>query len=846
MAVQGPEVGGLVAHNADDGTDPLIALQALPAAIRELPQWLLWRYEKDPKRDKPLKVPYYANGHRRGGKRDAPLRQGSPEDRAALVSFDIALRCLRSNASRYSGMGFAFLPGDGLIGIDVDGAIDAETGEVSELCSQVIERCASYTERSPSGKGVHIIVRGETATFKDNGIGLEVFAGRQYFTCTGTHWSGSPATVERIADDALAWLRKTVDDAKARARAKARDQAAQPPAPAPAPATATPPPPAATGPADDFRRVNDAGIRALHAWVPQLFPYAISHTFVSGQGYRVRSKDLGRELQEDISITPDGIVDFGVADMGDARDGRRTPIDLVMEWQRVGSKEALHWLAHRVGVQLSKSKLRLVPAAQPPDGDEPPPSPHPEETGAAGGGGGRRNARPKGEGGDGLERLREHYALIYGTDTVWDGETRRVMKVANLRLIFGNDDVKAWLRDSERRRVVLPEHLVFEPGKEVPEDHINLFDGFAMEPVACTQQDVAPMLELLWHLCSMSASTKAGIRAVFDQVLRWIALPLQRPGAKVRFALLFHGPQGTGKNLFFDGVRSIYGKYGRMVGQTELEDKFNDWLSAKLMIIGNEVVTRQELYHHKNKLKWLITEDEIPIRGMQQSVRWESNHANVVFLSNEQQPLALEKDDRRYLVIYTPAAREDDLYRRVAVWLDGGGAAKFLHYLLNLDLGDFDEHSKPLMTEAKESLIELGLKPAERFMNEWLHGLLPLAVNVCSAEQLYRVFRRWCDQTGERFPPPQAVFTKQCERHVLETVERNEEGARLDPRLRYKVVALKDDQGTRKAVRCWLPRGTGPLPGISEGEWAWSAVEAFELAVSRYGRSHVSAEEPPP
>ena len=68
---------------------------------------------------------------------------------------------------------------------------------------------------------------------------------------------------------------------------------------------------------------------------------------------------LNRQLQEDLSVMPEGIVDFGVADMGDAKQGRRTPIDLVMEWLPTAKpKDALHWLAQRIGVQLSEPPKR--------------------------------------------------------------------------------------------------------------------------------------------------------------------------------------------------------------------------------------------------------------------------------------------------------------------------------------------------------------------------------------------------------------------------------------------------------------------------------------------------------
>jgi len=86
-------------------------LDNVPTALRERAQWLLWRFEEKPGDKKPRKVPYYASGHRRTGK------QGDDRDRAQLVSFDQVRAELV--VGDWSGVGFAFLPGDGLIGIDL-------------------------------------------------------------------------------------------------------------------------------------------------------------------------------------------------------------------------------------------------------------------------------------------------------------------------------------------------------------------------------------------------------------------------------------------------------------------------------------------------------------------------------------------------------------------------------------------------------------------------------------------------------------------------------------------------------------------------------------------------------
>jgi hypothetical protein len=805
----------------------------MPAAMRERQQWLMWKLENVPGRNGLQKVPYYLNGQKRFGD------LGGEKDRARLATFDVALERF-GKIRDATGLGFAFLRGDGLIGVDLDHVHD-DDGVMADHFASILEACPSYTERSPSGKGLHIIVGGSCETFKHDPVGVEVYSGDRYFCCTGDHYGDTPREVLPIKPYALAYLQDLVQRSKDKARAEKAEAAAAGQDEGPADAESTVPMQRTEGPGqrgDDFKRVNDAAYQRLSSWVPQVFAKARQWR----NGYRVRSKDMGRELEEDLQLTPDGIYDFG-------EEQGMSPIDVVMKWAGAGNtpKAAMLWLASALGLQVAqRPRLRAVegglakrtPPSEPPDEDDSAArKPVPGGRGAGGGKAGANGASSGGGGGGIVSRLLKHYALVRGTDQVWDGEMRACMAVKNLRLLYGSPFVALWLAHPDRR-LLLAENIKFEPGAELAPPNVNLFDGLALEPEPCEEADVAPMLDLLRHLTSLSASTPEGVRAVYLQVLRWCALIVQKPGAKVRFALVFHGPQGTGKNLFWDGFRRILGKYGKMVGQTELEDRFNGYMSGKLLLIGNEVVTRQELFHNKNKLKWVITEDEIPIRGMHQEVRWESNHANVVFLSNELQPVALEKDDRRHLVVYTPAAEDPALYLRVANFLATGGHAKFMHYLLNVDLGDFTEFTKPLMTQAKEALIDLGLKPAERFANEWLEGFLDLPVHPCSNVQLYRCFRRWGDQNGERFPPPQAQFTRTVERHVFEAVERDPvTGAKLPPRLIYKQISLVSGFGPRKTVRCWVPRGTGPMNGVTEGEWAAQCIDEFEAKVAAFGRS---------
>jgi len=188
-----------------------VAFDAIPPTLAARAQWLVWRFESKPGDKKPRKVPYYVSGARRTGE------QGSDADRAALVDLATARAAVEKAGSRWTGVGFAFLPGDGLIGVDLDGMFDPATELMTERGAAIIANCNSYTEFSPSGKGVHIICSGETETFKSNEVGVEVFCGRQFFTFTGKRYPATPEEVNPLPEKVLKRLKATVESGKKRA-----------------------------------------------------------------------------------------------------------------------------------------------------------------------------------------------------------------------------------------------------------------------------------------------------------------------------------------------------------------------------------------------------------------------------------------------------------------------------------------------------------------------------------------------------------------------------------------------------------------------------------------------------
>jgi hypothetical protein len=135
-------------------------------------------------------------------------------------------------------------------------------------------------------------------------------------------------------------------------------------------ALAPPPTPAKTGllgmPAmkkgEFFRQVNDIALKDISSWVPAIFGSAAIPQQGTG-AWRISSYALGRNLEEDLSIAPNGIVDFGVHDIGDARQGKRTPIDIIIEHGHApNAKEAALYLCDLMGVPSSSLGWEDAPA----------------------------------------------------------------------------------------------------------------------------------------------------------------------------------------------------------------------------------------------------------------------------------------------------------------------------------------------------------------------------------------------------------------------------------------------------------------------------------------------------
>lgn len=148
--------------------------QNIPIEMRAYPNFVVWKFDQRPN-GKITKIPYQVgNG-----------QKASVIDPTHWSSFDDAMAA----ANKYDGIGFVFSDNDPFTGIDLDDT----RGDAIALEHQkaIFQQFNSYSEISPSGKGLHVIVKGRVPTGRRKGF-VEIYSLGRFFTMTGNIYNSQP------------------------------------------------------------------------------------------------------------------------------------------------------------------------------------------------------------------------------------------------------------------------------------------------------------------------------------------------------------------------------------------------------------------------------------------------------------------------------------------------------------------------------------------------------------------------------------------------------------------------------------------------------------------------------
>lgn len=260
----------------------------------------------------------------------------------------------------------------------------------------------------------------------------------------------------------------------------------------------------------------------------------------------------------------------------------------------------------------------------------------------------------------------------------------------HLSLIAGMNRGKAWL--SWLNKAFFDNGISFHPNpKNLPKGSYNLFEGWHCNPVPGDCSFIINHIKNI--LCN-------GNEEAANYFIQWLAHMFQYPEIKPTVAIYLKSVEGTGKGSLFRLLQKMLGVHTGQINGAELVTRdFNAVLIAKLLIFADEVNLNEPKVF--NKMKGLISEPICQLEKKRIDAEPMANLARFMFASNHEQVIPAGKRERRFLLIEASSQKASDKSYWVTFnsLINKEYAGHFLHYLLNLDLSDFDPYNAPMTQE---------------------------------------------------------------------------------------------------------------------------------------------------
>jgi hypothetical protein len=162
----------------------------VPNEMKLMPQWVCW--DDQGGRKMPI----------------APTTGQAAKTNDKSTWTDFATACAAYKRLGLTGIGFVFSEDDELVGIDLDACLDSDW-DIADWAKIIVEEFATYTEISPSGRGLKLWCKGKiakgckhTIEKRDGGksSAIEVYATGRYFTVTGQQWDDGESVVSNCQE----------------------------------------------------------------------------------------------------------------------------------------------------------------------------------------------------------------------------------------------------------------------------------------------------------------------------------------------------------------------------------------------------------------------------------------------------------------------------------------------------------------------------------------------------------------------------------------------------------------------------------------------------------------------
>jgi hypothetical protein len=327
------------------------------------------------------------------------------------------------------------------------------------------------------------------------------------------------------------------------------------------------------------------------------------------------------------------------------------------------------------------------------------------------------------------------------------------LKLAN-KFVAGADPTKripladCWCTRPNRRTY---EGIVFLPKQQTP-GFYNLWKGFSVEPSPNGSCD-----KFKEHLLTNVSQSSLEI---YLWVFGWFADMFQNPGVKCGTSLALRGDQGTAKTIVGKTIGQLFRSHYVPVAQPRyVTSRFNSHMERCILLHADEAFWAGD-HEAESKIKDLVTGDQHPIERKGYEALFVRNFVRLFATGNPKWLVPAAFDERRFATLDVGEKHKQDIpyFKAIDDELKSGGAARLLYELLEFDLTQVDLRTIPRTAALLDQKIE-SMNAEESWWLDVLNGgCLPVSgpgavgfsSNKCPTEWLVDSYQQHAKESGAR------------------------------------------------------------------------------------------------
>lgn len=269
-----------------------------------------------------------------------------------------------------------------------------------------------------------------------------------------------------------------------------------------------------------------------------------------------------------------------------------------------------------------------------------------------------------------IERVNEKYGLFDMGGKMYvvyrDGQNVNFALPHDFRLKIADQKIEidgklkpladVWLEHPDRRIITAVD--MWMPGEE-PEGALNMYEGFAVDPVECEESEISLFLDFCLNVVCR------GNKEHYTYLMDMLAKKLQNPMVTMKICLVMRGGEGIGKGALTRVIENIIGpKHATNVSSSRswLGDYSGALLKSTIWLSANEAYWSGNPQQGE-RLKALVTEEWLDMEEKFVNARKQRNRLFIAITSNNSWAVPAGHDSRRYFVLdVSPHMAKDDSF----------------------------------------------------------------------------------------------------------------------------------------------------------------------------------------